>query len=49
MQEDIERRAVALSVKTGKLTAQTLAKVLALALRRFHMSQGDGSSTHCTR
>ena len=35
MQEDIERRTVALSVRAGKLTARTLAKVLSAALRQI--------------
>jgi len=35
MQEDIERRTVALSVKTTKLTGQTLAKAFAAVLRKI--------------
>lgn len=35
MQEDIERRTVALSVKTTKLTGQTLAKAFATVLRKI--------------
>lgn len=35
MQEDIERRTVALSVKTTKLTSQTLAKAFAAVLRNI--------------
>lgn len=35
MQEDIERRTVALSVKTTKLTSQTLAKAFAAVLRKI--------------
>ncbi|MGC6175159.1 PcfB family protein [Lacrimispora sp. 38-1] len=35
MQEDIERRTVALSVNATKLTGRTLAKVLAAALRQI--------------
>lgn len=35
MQEDIERRTVALSVNATKLTSRTLAKVLATALRQI--------------
>ena len=35
MQEDIERRAVALSVKTTKLTGRVLAKVFAAVLRKI--------------
>lgn len=43
MQEDIERRAVAISVTASKLTAKTLAKALAAALRKiqkeYHKAQ----------
>lgn len=43
MQEDIERRAVALSVNATKLTGRTLAKALAAALRKiqqdYHKAQ----------
>ena len=43
MQEDIERRAVAVSVNAAKLTSRTLAKVLAAALRKiqrdYHKAQ----------
>lgn len=42
MQEDIERRAVALSVKTGKLTARALAKVLSKALQQIQKKQRAG-------
>lgn len=35
MQEDIERRTVALSVKTTKLTGQTLAKAFTAVLRKI--------------
>lgn len=35
MQEDIERRAIALSVKTGKLTARVLAKVLSAVVHQI--------------
>jgi len=42
MQEDIERRAVALSVKTGKLTAQALAKVFVAALRQIQKQHRAG-------
>lgn len=35
MQEDIERKALAISVKTTKLTGRSLAKVLAAALRKI--------------
>ncbi len=35
MQEDIERRTVALSVNATKLTGRTLEKVLAAALRQI--------------
>ena len=35
MQEDIERRAVALSVKTTKLTGRVLAKAFAVVLRKI--------------
>ncbi|MFD1401410.1 PcfB family protein [Robinsoniella peoriensis] len=38
MQEDIERRTVALSVNATKLTGRTLAKVLAAALRQIQNS-----------
>ncbi len=37
MQEDIERRTVAVSVNATKLTAKTLAKALAAALRKIQM------------
>lgn len=39
MQEDIERRTVALSVNATKLTGRTLAKVLAAALRQIQKGQ----------
>ena len=43
MQEDIERRAVAVSVNAAKLSAKTLAKALAAALRKiqkeYHKAQ----------
>lgn len=43
MQEDIERRAVAISITASKLTAKTLAKALAAALRKiqkeYHKAQ----------
>lgn len=43
MQEDIERRAVALSVNATKLTGRTLAKALMAALRKiqrdYHKAQ----------
>ena len=35
MQEDIERRAVALSVKTTKLTGRVLAKAFSAVLRKI--------------
>ena len=35
MQEDIERRAIAISLTAGKLTARTLAKALSAALRQI--------------
>lgn len=35
MQEDVTQRTVALSVKAGKLTARTLAKILAAVLRKM--------------
>lgn len=38
MQEDIERRTVALSVNATKLTGRTLAKVLEAALRQIQKS-----------
>lgn len=43
MQEDIERRAVAVSVNAAKLTSRTLAKAMAAALRKiqrdYHKAQ----------
>lgn len=39
MQEDIERRTVALSVNASKLTGRVLAKVLAAALRKIQKEQ----------
>ena len=38
MQEDIERRTVAVSVTASKLTAQTLARVLQAALQKIQQS-----------
>lgn len=35
MQEDIERRAIAVSLTAGKLTARTLARALAAAMRQI--------------
>lgn len=42
MQEDIERRTVALSVNAGKLTGRLLAKVLAAAVRKIEKSYREG-------
>lgn len=42
MQEDIERRAVALSVNATKLTGRALAKALAAALRKFQKEYRKG-------
>ena len=42
MQEEIEQRAIALSVKTGKLTAKALAKVLAAALWQIQKKHRAG-------
>lgn len=42
MQEDIERRTVALSVNATKLTVRTLANVLAAALRQIQKSHQKG-------
>ena len=42
MQEEVEQRAIALSVKTGKLTAKALAKVLAVALRQIQEKHHAG-------
>ena len=44
MQEDIERRTVALSVNTGKLTGRLLAKVLAAAVRKIQKSYREGQT-----
>ena len=44
MQEDIDNRTVALSVKATKLTAQGLAKVLAAALRKIQKVHRDGQT-----
>ena len=42
MQEEVNQRTVALSVKTGKLTAKVLAKVLAAALRKIQKERRAG-------
>ena len=39
MQEDIERRAIAISLTAGKLTARTLAKALSAALRQIRQQR----------
>lgn len=44
MQEDIERRTVALSVNAGKLTGRLLAKVLAAAVRKIEKSYREGQA-----
>lgn len=42
MQEDMERRALAITVSAGKLTARTLAKILSAALRQIRRAQRRG-------
>ena len=44
MQEDIDNRTVALTVKATKLTAQGLAKVFAAALRKIQQAHRDGQT-----
>ncbi len=44
MQEDIERRAVAVSVNAAKLSAKTLAKALAAALRKIQRDYHKGQT-----
>ncbi|HBF0842432.1 PcfB family protein [Clostridioides difficile] len=44
MQEDIERRTVALSVNAGKLTGRVLAKALAAAVRKIQKSYREGQT-----
>jgi hypothetical protein len=44
MQEDIERRAVALSVKTTKLTGRVLAKAFAAVLRKIQKEHRKAQS-----
>lgn len=44
MQEDIERRTVALSVNATKLTGRALAKALAAALRKFQKEHRKGQT-----
>jgi hypothetical protein len=39
MQEDVENKSVALSIKTAKLTAQVLAKAMQAALHQFQKAQ----------
>lgn len=39
MQEDIERRAIAISLTAGKLTTQTLARALSAVLRQIQQQQ----------
>lgn len=42
MQEDMERRALAITVSAGKLTARTLAKILSAALQQLRRAQRKG-------
>lgn len=44
MQEDIERRTVALSVNASKLTGRLLAKVLTAAIRKIQKSYREGQT-----
>lgn len=44
MQEDIERRTVALSVNASKLTGRLLAKVLAAAIRKIQKNYREGQT-----
>ena len=39
MQEEVERRAIAISLTAGKLTARTLAKALSAALRQIRQQR----------
>ena len=39
MQEDIERRTIAVSVTTSKLTGRTLARILELTLHKIHLER----------
>lgn len=41
MQEDIERRSMAVTVQAGKLTARTLAKAMAAVLRKLRQKKGQ--------
>ena len=46
LQEDIENRTIALSVKASKLTAQVLAKALAAAVHKIQQAQREGQTPH---
>ncbi len=46
MQEDIDRRTVALSIKAAKLSGQVLAKALAAALRKIQQERRAGLIPH---
>ena len=44
MQEDIERRTIAITVNAGKLTAKVLAKALAAALRKIQKAHDEAQT-----
>ena len=46
IQKDIERRTIALSVKTAKLTGQTLAKAFAEVLRKIQRDYNKAQTPH---
>ena len=46
IQEEIENRTIALVVKTGKLTAQALAKIFTKALREMEKQRAKGLTPH---
>lgn len=44
MQEDVERRTIAIAITTSKLTAKTLAKAMAAALRKMQQTHKDAQT-----
>lgn len=46
MQEEVERRAIAISLTAGKLTARTLAQALAAALRQIRQHRRAARTPH---
>lgn len=46
MQEDVERRTIALSVTATKLTGRVLAKALAAAVRKIQKDYHEGKTPH---